>query len=230
MNRIGRIVVLLTFLGAACTVSTSMPAERADRRLEDSPPLRSPPEVTPSLLETPITEAIDVSAQPADGSHLAACHLAGTVTLWVSRPLRVVDETREEKAVAEAGLLQFGQRSILEGCLPDGVRLDISEQFANFVVAEGGAHHPEEAIALASLLAQDFLHLAHADGTLVPLVAGLRARALGSLAHEYTIVLIRDARSDAYDAVILRETVRTKFSPRLPETDRRFSRVKWTSK
>jgi hypothetical protein len=230
MNRIGCIVLLLSFLGVACPTTASTPAARADQQPQDFPTPRQFVEVILRLLETPITEPIDITTQPAAGNRLAACHVAGTVTLWVSRPLRVLDDMQEEQAVLEAGLLQFGERSILEGCLPDGARLDLSEQFANFVVAEEGPFHREQAVALASQLAQDFFHLADADGTVVPLVAGVTVRALGSVAHEYTIVLIRDAKSASYDAVVLRETVRTKFSPRLPETDRHLSRVKWTSR
>jgi hypothetical protein len=42
-------------------------------------------------------------------------------------------------------------------------------------------------------------------------------------------VLIRNAKSGCFDAVIHRETLRTKFAPRLGETDRRLSRLKWSS-
>jgi hypothetical protein len=186
-------------------------------------------EAHPTLLQTPVTEPINISAQPTLGNHLPACHLAGSVTLWVSRSLRVLDDVFEERAIVEAGLLQFGKRSTLEGCSPDGVAVDLSDHFANFLVAEEGASTREGATALASQLAQDFFHLAQPDSVLVPLVNSIKVSAVGSVAHAYTIVLIRDAKSASFDAVIHRETVRTKFSPRLPEADRRASRVKWSS-
>jgi len=235
MNRIAasanRIVACVASLGAVCLIAFSGHAlgEQRARPPDRAAVVRGLPDVTPTLLQTPLTEPIDIFAQPALGNRLAACHLAGDLTLWVSRPLRVLDDMLEEQAVIEAGLLQFGGRSKLEGCLPDGATLDLSEQFANFVVTEGGAHHRATTMALASQLAQDFFHFAHPDGTLVPLVAGIKVTARGSVAHEFMLVLIRDAKSASFDAVIFRETVRTKFSPRLPETDRRLSRVKWSS-
>jgi hypothetical protein len=41
--------------------------------------------------------------------------------------------------------------------------------------------------------------------------------ASGSGAHEYTIVLIRDAERASFDAVIHRETAHMKFAPRVFE-------------
>jgi len=236
MNRIA-VGTRSALLAVAATISivsaTWLPArvlaEQNDRGKDEIPGARGLPEMNPALLQTPLTEPIDISAQPAPGNRLAACHLAGQVTLWVSRPLRVLDDMLAEHSMVEAGLLQFGAGTTLEGCVPDSATLDLSNQFANFLVAPGGAYHGETVTALASQLAQEFFHLAQPDGTPVPLVDGIKVGAVGSVAHEYTVVLIRDGRSASFDAVIHRETVRTKFSPRLPEVDRRLSRVRWSS-
>src|SRR5215470_7214585 len=182
-----------------------------------------------ALLRTPVTDSIDIRPQPAPGNRLPACHLAGSVTLWASRQLLVLDELLEERGTVEAGLLQFGKGSTLAGCTTDNAAVDLSNQFANFLVVNGGAARSEEAASLASQLAHDFYHLAQQDRALVPLVSRIKVNALGSVAHEYSIVLIRDAESGAFDAVVHRETVRTKFSPRLPEADRHASRVRWSS-
>src|SRR5882672_7279107 len=80
----------------------------------------------------PTTEGIDVSAVGALGNRLAACHLTGDVTLWVSRPVEILDDMHKSVGSIEAGLAQFGERSTLRGCVPDGSVLDLSGQFANF--------------------------------------------------------------------------------------------------
>ena len=168
------------------------------------------------LLRTPVTDSIDIRP-PAPGNRLPACHLAGSVTLWASRQLLVLDEMLEERGTVEAGLLQFGKGSTLDGCTADNAAVDLSNQFANFLVVNGGAARSEAAATLASQLAHDFYH------------NRIEVNAQGSVAHEYSIVLIRDAESGAFDAVVHRETVRTDFSPRLPEADRHASRVRWSS-
>jgi hypothetical protein len=232
MNRIAarvRCALALLSLSYAAAFQAQALAEQKGGKFDDGAVAGTLVQVQPTLLQLPMREPIEISAAPVYGNRLPGCDLSGAVTLWVSRRLRVLDDMRKQHAVVEAGLFQFGEGSRLKGCVPDGAALDLSEQFANFVVAAGGADQRDKALSLASQLAQGLSHLTNDDGSLVPLVAGVRARALGSVAHEYTIVLVRDAESRSYDAVIQRETVRTKFSPRLPEADRHLSRVKWSS-
>jgi hypothetical protein len=191
-------------------------------------------ETIPPQLQGPPIASVDISAQGALGNNLAACRVVGQVILWVSRPVTVLDDMRESLGTIEAGLAQFSSGSRLEGCVPEGAALDLSNRFANFLVADGrpseeGAFGRREAGMFASALAQDFYHLAEHEGTLIPLVDGVRIDAIGSVSYQFAIVLIRDAKSASFDAVVYRETVRTKFSPRLSEGDRRFSRVKWSS-
>jgi hypothetical protein len=195
-------------LGVATLGTVSAVAQESGARAHES---------SRALLQTPVTDSIDISPQPAPGNGLPACHLAGSVTLWASRQLLVLDELLEERGTVEAGLLQFGKGSTLDGCTADNAPVDLSNQFANFLVVNGGAARSEEAAALASQLAHDFYH------------NRIEVNAVGSVAHEYSIVLIRDAESGAFDAVIHRETVGTKFSPRLPEADRHASRARWSS-
>jgi hypothetical protein len=182
----------------------------------------------------PATETLDISAPAMPGNGLSDCRLTGQVILWTSRPAAVLDDMRENLGAVEAGLVQFGAGSKLERCVPDGAALDLSDRFANFLVADDrglrrGSFARTTAGAFASQLAQDFYHLAEPDGTLIPLVDGLRTSAIGSVSYRFTIVLIRSAKSGSFDAVIHRETVGTKFASRLTESDRCLSRMKWSS-
>jgi hypothetical protein len=182
----------------------------------------------------PATETLDISAPAMSGNGLSDCRLTGQVILWVSRPVAVLDDMRENLGAVEAGLAQFGAGSKLEGCVPDGATLDLSDRFANFLVADDrrlkrGAFGRTMAGAFASQLAQEFYHLAEPEGTLIPLVDGLRKSAIGSVSYRFTIVLIRSAKFGSFDAVIHRETVGTKFASRLTESDRCLSRMKWSS-
>jgi hypothetical protein len=141
---------------------------------------------------------------------------------------------RQDLGTVKAGLAQFAGGAKLEGCLADSAALDLSSQFTNFVVsgdssAAAGGPGRAAASALASQLAQDFYHLAEPEGAIVPIVDGQKISALGSVSYRFTIVLVRNVGIGDFDAVIQRETVRTKFSPRLPANDRALSRVKWSS-
>jgi hypothetical protein len=62
--------------------------------------------------------------------------VTGEVILWVSRPVEILDDVRVSLGAIEAGLAQFGKGSKLKGCVPDGDALDLSDQFANFLVAD----------------------------------------------------------------------------------------------
>lgn len=191
-------------------------------------------ETNAAQVQGPPVERIDISAQAALGNNLAACRVVGQVMLWVSRPVTVLDDMRESLGTIDAGLAQFSKGSRLEGCVPDGTALDLSDQFANFLIADGrpledGVFGRRQAGMFASALAQDFYHLAEHEGTLFPLLGGVKIGAIGSVSYQFAIVLIRDAKSASFDAVVYRETVRTKFSPRLTEGDRRLSRLKWSS-
>ena len=81
------------------------------------------------------------------------------------------------------------------------------------------------------------VNFAHGDVFMVSSFIGLVALLLlttwigiGSVALALVIVLIVDgARYGSFDAVIQRETTRTKFSPRLPDDDRHLSRLTWSS-
>lgn len=182
----------------------------------------------------PETETLDISAPAMPGNWLSDCRLTGQVILWVSRPVAVLDDMRENVGAVEAGLAQFGADSKLERCVPDDATLDLSDRFVNFLVADdrrlkGGSFGRTMAGAFASQLAQDFYHLAESEGTLIPLVEGLRKSAIGSVSYRFTIVLIRSAKSGSFDAVIHRETLGTKFASHLTESDRCLSRMKWSS-
>ena len=82
---------------------------------------------------------------------------------------------------------------------------------------------------MASRLARDFYGLADRDRTAIPLVDGVTIGAHGSVSYRFRIVLVLDASSGAVDAVILRETLGTKFAPRLADADRRLGRLMWSS-
>jgi hypothetical protein len=180
---------------------------------------------------TPATEAIDVVANPLVPNRLDACRLSGEVILWASRPLRVLDDMGDERGTVEAGLAQFGDGSWLDGCTPDGTPLDISGAFTNFLVAASWPSDrvPADAVSLASQLTKGFFRLAQLDGNTQPMIEGISARAVGSVAHQFAITLIRRAPFGAYDIAINRQTVRTKFSPRLVDSDRRASTLSWSS-
>jgi hypothetical protein len=195
---------------------------------------RAQAEIVPPQVQGPPVASVDISAQGALGNNLGACRVVGQVILWVSRPVSVLDDMRESLGTIEAGLAQFSRGTRLEGCGSDGAALDLSDRFANFLVADGrpldeGTFGRREAGMFASALVQDFYHLAEHEGTLIPLVDGVKMGAIGSVSYQFVIVLIGDAKSASFDAVVYRETVRTKFSPRLNDGDRRFSRVKWSS-
>ena len=190
--------------------------------------------MNPLPVQAASMENIDVSAQGVLGNRLAACRLSGQITLWVSRSVNVLDDMREDLGTIEAGLAQFSKGSKLEGCAPDDAALDLSEQFVNFLVAdgrplEGGTFGHTEAGVFASQLTQGFYHLAEHQGTLIPLVDGVKANGLGSASYQFMIILIRNAKPGSFDAVISRETVRTRFAPKLTEGERRLSRLKWSS-
>jgi hypothetical protein len=134
----------------------------------------------------------------------------------------------------EAGLAQFNSNAKLENCVPDGQALDLSDRFVNFLIADnrpwkGGQFGEHQARAVASLLADDFYQLADSDGTKIPLIDGARISAIGSTAYRFAIVLVAGPQPSVIDAVISRETARTKFAPRLSEADRRSSRLKWSN-
>jgi hypothetical protein len=185
-------------------------------------------------LDAPMTLKMDISAPPRNANQLPRCRLSGHVTLWVSRRVAIVDEMDERLGLVEAGLAEFKADAKLEECVPDGAVLNLSDRFVNFVIADnrpwnGGQFGERQARAVASLLAEDFYRLADMDGTPIPLVDGIKIGALGSTAYRFVIVLIKGAQPSAIDAVISRDTLRTKFAPRLPEADRRLSRLKWSS-
>jgi hypothetical protein len=185
-------------------------------------------------VQSPPTESIDISARPVHANRLSECRLSGRVILWASRPVEVLDDTQERLGAIEAGLAQFSSKSKLEKCVPDGGALDLSGQFANFLIADdrslkSGRFGRREASAFASQLAQDFYHLADREGTLIPLVDGIKTSAIGSVSYRFKIVLIRGAKSGSIDAIINRETLGTKFAPHLSEADRHLSRLKWSS-
>ena len=191
-------------------------------------------EMNATQMQGPASETIDISAQAVPGNRLSVCRVTGQVILWVSRRVAVLDEMRENLGAIEAGLAQFGAGTKLEGCVPDGAGLDLSNQLVNFLIADdqalrNGGPGRGEVGALASQLAQNFYHLAEQEGTLIPLMHGLEMSTIGSVSYQFTIVLIRNAKFGCFDAVIHRETLRTKFAPRLGETDRRLSRLKWSS-
>lgn len=184
--------------------------------------------------QLPASATIDISARPLFGHRLPECRLTGEVVLWVSRPVAILDDMHVSLGVVEAGLAQFAKGSKLEGCVPDAATLNLSDQFANFLVADGrslpsGAFGRREAAGCASGLAQDFYQLAELEGTLIPLVEGIKIGAIGSVSYRFKVVLIRDAKSGSIDAVVVRETVGTKFAHRLTESDRRLSSHKWSS-
>ena len=147
----------------------------------------------------------------------------------------ILDEMHLSLGVIEAGLAQFGHGSKLKGCVPDSGGLDLSDRFANFLIADNrslrpGTFNRQQAAAFASLLAQDFYRLVEIDQKQrIPLVDGIQMHATGSVKYRFSIVLVRDANSGSIDAVILRETVGTKFAPYLGEADRRLSTLKWSS-
>jgi len=80
MNRIA-VGTRSALLAVAATISivsaTWLPArvlaEQNDRGKDEIPGARGLPEMNPALLQTPLTEPIDISAQPAPGNRLAAC-------------------------------------------------------------------------------------------------------------------------------------------------------------
>jgi hypothetical protein len=185
-------------------------------------------------LHGPLTVSMDIAAQPRNTNRLPACRLTGDVTLWVSRLVAVVDEMNQTLGLVEAGLAQFNANAKIEKCLPDGQALDVSNRFVNFVIADkrpwnGGQFGARQARAVASLLAEDFYQVADTDGMKIPLVDGITIGAIGSTAYQFVLVLIKGAQPRVIDAVISRETLRTKFAPRLSEADRRSSRLKWSS-
>ena len=185
-------------------------------------------------LRGPLTVSMNIAAQPRNTNRLPACHLTGDVTLWVSRVVAVVDETNQTLGLVEAGLAQFNTNAKIENCLPDGRALDLADRYVNFVIADkrpwkGGQFGERQARAIASLLAEDFYQLADTDGTKIPLVDRIRIGAIGSTAYQFVIVLIKGAQPSVIDAVISRETLRTKFAPLLSEADRGSSRLKWSS-
>jgi len=196
-----------------------------------SAPVRS--EMSGPHMQGPTTERIDISAHAVLGNRLAECRMTGDVILWVSRSVEILDDTRVSLGAIEAGLVQFGTGSKLKGCVPDGDTLDLSGLFANFLVADerslrsGAISRPQAAVS-ASQLAQDFYQLAEHEGALIPLVDGI-ARAIGPASYRFKVVLIRDAKSGSFDAVIHRETLGTELASPLIETDRRLSRLKWSS-
>ena len=182
----------------------------------------------------PSKQSIDISVAATPGNPLATCRLAGQVILWVSRPVAVLDDMQENIGIIEAGLAQFGPGSTLEGCAPDGVSLDLSDRFANFLVTDEGAANSlangrRKGGVLASQLAAGFYQLAEQNGMPIPLVNGLKVDALGSVSYQFTVVLIRNAGSGSFDAYVGRETMRTKFCARLSDADRRLSRLSWSS-
>ena len=203
----------------AATVSLSA-AVQAGQGVQDAP--------------GPVTVNIDVSARPAYANRLSECRLTGQAILWVSRPVQLLDDGQKSLGEIEAGLAQLGNGSRLEGCHPDGAVLDLSGQFVNILVAVDGAQEnrgfeTDTVEAIASQLARDFYHLAERDGTQIPLVDGIKVRAVGSFAYRFMVMLVRNAVSGSIDAVIARETEGTKFASRLPEGERRLSRLIWSS-
>jgi hypothetical protein len=149
-----------------------------------------------TTLQTPSTESIDVDVRVPVAGSVVDCRLAGQVTLWASRLVRLVDDARRDLGGIEAGLGQFGAGTRLEGCGLDGV--DVSNRFVNFVLADGSAKQPPN---IASRLAQDSVHLAEQDGTRIPLV-GQATGVIAPDADRLTILLIRHAHPGSFDAVV----------------------------
>ena len=147
--------------------------------------------------------------------------------------MKILDDMRVSLGVVEAGLAQFAKGSKLEGCVPDAVTLNLSDQFANFLVVNdrsirSGPFERQEVAGFGSQLGSDFYQLADLEGTVIPLVDGIKLSALGSVSYRFKIVLIHE-QSSPIDAVIVRETLGTKFAARLTESDRRLSTRKWSS-
>jgi hypothetical protein len=178
----------------------------------------------------PVTRSIDVVVRPIWSNRLPACRITGDVVFWVGRRVAVLDDTDARLGTIQAGLAQFGPGARLHACVADDAIIDLSGQFANFLVAPSRGHGDVgNSLALASQLAQDFYHLAEDAGHVIPLVDGTTIGALGSVAYRYDVVLIADDAAHTVGAIVQRETVRTKFASRLPEPDRRATRLKWSS-
>ena len=192
-------------------------------------------EHTMGQLRGPQTESVDIRAHAVGVNRLSPCRVVGDVVLWVSAPVEILDDMGVSLGVIEAGLAQFGGRAKLEGCIPDARVLDLSGRVTNFLIADNrslrkGTFGRSQAAAAASLLAQDFYRLMEHDGKqLIPLVDGIQIGAAGSVTYRFQIVLIQDANSRSIDAVVHRDTLGTKFAPRLGEADRRLSGLLWSS-
>jgi hypothetical protein len=185
-------------------------------------------------VRNPQSAYVDVSANGVLGNRFADCRLTGHITLWVRRELVVLDDMQLDVGTIDAGLAQFGKGSKLQGCIPDGRAIDLSGRFADVLIADDrptqhGVFTREEAAALASQLAQDFYRLVEVEGSVVPLVDAPTLAAIGSASYRFTIVLIRDGKSGAIDAIVQRQTVRTKFASRLTDEDRRLTTLRWSS-
>ena len=92
-----------------------------------------------------------------------------------------------------------------------------------------GAFGRGEAGLVASHLTRDFFHIGQAAEVPISLLDGVTLNARGSVSYRFMIVLIRNATSGSFDAVIYRETLRTRFSSRLAEAERRSSGLTWSS-
>src|SRR2546423_1799308 len=118
-------------------------------------------EMSEPQMQGPSTQNIDISAHAVLGNRLSRCRVTGEVILWVSRPVEILDDALVNLGAIEAGLAQFGKGSKLQGCVPDDAPLDLSNQFANFLVADDralrrGPFGRREALVFASQLAQNF--------------------------------------------------------------------------
>jgi hypothetical protein len=164
-----------------------------------------PSAAQPTFVPTAFSERIDLYARAADS--IAECRIAGQVTLWASRAVKLMDGTRKELGTIEAGLAQFGPRSTLGHCGSNGAVLDVSNRFVNFLVADypisGSAEAPAAQPALvAARLAMGTYQIAEQDGSVIPL---LDRAATGSVSDRLTIVLIRKETPGAFEAVVQRD-------------------------
>jgi len=157
-----------------------------------------------SLAPDAATATINVYAQAPLTDGATACHIAGHVTLWVSRPVRLRGAMREDLGTIEAGLAQFGAGAKVEGCAAATSAVDVSERFVNFLVANHG-----DVARVAAQLAAGTSQLTEKDGTLIPLLEQGRLSGNRATSSWFRIVLIRDTSSGSFAAAINRLTPAT---------------------
>jgi hypothetical protein len=181
--------------------------------------------------------AIDITATGVLGNLLAPCHLVGGITKYAELPVTVLDRSGAPLGKVQAGIAQFNPGTRLQGCslsefhspTNNGIVLDGS--MVNFLAVHGhsfngGSFDWTEAGSDAARLAKQYYALSDQNGML-PLTGSVTVPAIGSVGYEFTIVLVETG--ERLDAVVYRETVSEKFTPHMPDQDRRASGVLWTS-